>query len=94
MVSLGAKTEYLTKGRAKQGKRTFREGLGADLAAERLGVSVILLAGICSGYLRGWIHFDSTCPGWSSPAIEVATTFGKAVVLYMEMQRSDVMADR
>jgi hypothetical protein len=45
------------KSQAKQGQLTFRELLGADFAAERLGVSVILLAGNDSGYLRGWIHF-------------------------------------
>jgi len=55
-----SKTEYLTKVRAKQGMLTFREGLGADLAAERLGGSVILLAGSYSGYFQGWIHFDLT----------------------------------
>jgi hypothetical protein len=55
-----SKTEYLTKVTVKQGKLTFRERLRADLAVERLGVSVILLAGIYSGYLRAWIHFDST----------------------------------
>jgi len=84
-------------------KLTFRECLGADLAAERLGFSDILLAGNYSGYFRGWIHFDLTwglfdtlviAPGRNSPAIEDTTTFGKTVVLYMEMQRSDVMVNR
>jgi hypothetical protein len=80
-------TEYLTKVRIKQGKLTFAERLRADLAEKWPGVSVVLPAGICRGYLQGWIHFDSIwafrdvsdSPGGSSPVMEDTRTFGKAV---------------
>jgi hypothetical protein len=46
-------TEYLAKERIKQRKLTVCERLRADLAEERPGVSVVLPAGICRGYLGG-----------------------------------------
>jgi hypothetical protein len=94
--------EYLTKVRPKKGKLTFRESLGADLAAERLEVGVILLAGNYGSYVQGWNHSHliwaldalTIAPRRSSPGIEDATIFANVVVLYIEMQQSDMRADR
>ncbi len=52
-------TEYLTKFRIKEVKLTLCECLGANLAEERPGASVILPAGFFRGYLGVQIHFDS-----------------------------------
>lgn len=76
----------------KQGKLAFGETLRADLAEERPRVSVVLLAGICRGYVGGWIHFNSIwafqhvgdSPGRRSPAMEDARAFEK--LLYLEMK--------
>jgi hypothetical protein len=51
--------EPLTEFSIKQEKPTFGERLGADLAEERHGVSVVFPAGICRGDLDGGVHFDS-----------------------------------